>query len=427
MMDAALESFVGNVATETRAIKPDYIFVSIPGVNLGRLVENSVVPFQVTSEADLRMVGTGQTHHTGDVWGLLDHYELTTDITLIQGDWQPIGSAGSPFRGVFDGDGHTITGMTINTTNDNTGMFAVIGRNGKVQNVNLESVSIRGGSITGAIAGENRGEIHNCSVRGTIISESRGTGSGGVGGIAGRNFSDTAIITNCSSYANVTGVIRVGGIAGVNGDIGINAGARIERSYATGVITATGTDLGSLAGGIAGSNGEGCAITNSFALGNVISRGGMVGGIVGWNGGSILNCYSAGEVSSSSDTGGGNYLGGLVGSQSSTGFTGNSVALNPSVISARTVTNTYIARVTGYGVGTLENNFARSNMPVSVGSGGSTVPRTPTKTGNDGEDITVAEWGNPEWWRVTAFGGLAIGSPEWIWWLQLQHLPLSIT
>ena len=144
-------------------------------------------PFLVNTETDLRKVGTGQ-----DGWTLSAHYRQTANIPLTQGNWTRIGTSDTnSFTGSYNGDGHTITGLTINTTNTpGQGMFGYIGTGGKVENLGLINVNINSNSSTvGGIAGENRGgTIQNCYVTGDV------TGNLNVGGIVGDNY---GTIKNC--------------------------------------------------------------------------------------------------------------------------------------------------------------------------------------------------------------------------------------
>ena len=148
---------------------------------------------------------------------------LTDNITLTE-DWTPIPN----YAGTFDGGGNTITGLTINqSATSNVGLFASIAEGGTVKNLTLKDVNITADSNAGAIAGENRGTIENCSVSGSVTSSSNNSY---VGGITGWNYRGT--ITDCHSSATVEGKAYVGGIAG-------QSDATITACYSTGSVTAT--------------------------------------------------------------------------------------------------------------------------------------------------------------------------------------------
>jgi filamentous hemagglutinin family protein len=117
-----------------------------------------------------------------------------------------------------------------------------------------------------------------------------------VGGLVGSN--DGGSITQ--SYAT-TGAVN--GVSYVGGLVGYNAGGTIAQSYATGRVTGS----GNVVGGLVGSHLSGGSITESYATG-AVTGGDLVGGLVGYNAGSITQSYATtGAVN------GGNYVGGLVG------------------------------------------------------------------------------------------------------------------
>ena len=131
---------------------------------------------------------------------------LAADIDLTGKEWAPI----QGYTGTFDGDGKTITGLTINQSSEsNVGLFASIAEGGTVKNLKLDDVDITAGYYVGAIAGENRGTIENCSVSGSVTGSSN---KSYVGGITGLHREGT--ITDCHSSATVEGIACIGGIAG---------------------------------------------------------------------------------------------------------------------------------------------------------------------------------------------------------------------
>ena len=136
---------------------------------------------------------------------------LTEDITLTkpatgESNWTPI----SGYSGTFDGDGHAIDNLTINTTKEKQGLFSTISSPGIVKNLTLRNVQIEGGLMTGGIAGYNFGTITDCKASGNI----KGTTT--VGGIAGTSFMGS--ITNCSFDGSViSDGGAAGGISGSNG------------------------------------------------------------------------------------------------------------------------------------------------------------------------------------------------------------------
>ena len=223
---------------------------------------------------------------------------LTADIDLTGTEWTPI----PDFIGTFDGNGKTITGLTINKSTMNVGLFASIAEGGTVKNLTLDDVNITASSSNvGAIAGENRGIIENCSVSGSVTSSRMYSDC--VGGIAGWNYRGT--ITDCHSSATVEGIAYIGGIAG-------QSNASITACYSN----------YSFAGGVVGLNNNGAILTACYATGNVKGDGISVGGVVGDNVYcTVTACYHAtGSVTGALGT-----TGGVAGRNFDVGPSGSSI------------------------------------------------------------------------------------------------------
>jgi len=219
--------------------------------------------------------------------------------------WVPIGTATYNFYGTFDGDGHIISGVYINSTTNYQGLFGYE-KEGTIKNLGLLAFYIKGGSYVGGLAGyNNNGTINNSYATGTV------EGTSYVGGLVGCNRKDNGdgIISN--SYAE--GTVTVAGTATiyVGGLVGVNNGGMIINSYATSAVTVTinGTGSGTrIVGGLVGYNYYNGIINNNYAAGEVKLTGGTggteyVGGLVGYNYGSIYNSYYDKETSKQSDTG----------------------------------------------------------------------------------------------------------------------------
>ena len=110
---------------------------------------------------------------------------LTGNITLT-GDWTPIGtSISNAYKGTFDGGGHTITGLTVTTSDQYAGLFGYIGSGGKVKDVTLENVQItndNSSGYAGGVAGWSDGTLENCSVSGSVSGSGMNGFAGGVVG-----------------------------------------------------------------------------------------------------------------------------------------------------------------------------------------------------------------------------------------------------
>ena len=234
-------------------------------------------------------------------WKLGINITLTDNIDLTGIDWTPIGKDDNKaYTGTFDGNGKTITGLTVTGSYKYAGLFGDIDENGTVKNVVLEGVQItsdNSSGYAGGVAGDSWGTIENCSVSGSV------SGTTFAGGVVGSQWGGS--ITGCNSSATVKGVIFAGGIAGET-----NSGASLTGCYATGDVTVEndGTN-NSHAGGVVGYNG-GCTLTACYATGSVTGSGSgtiYVGGVTGSNNLGILTaCYHAkGDVSGPTGTTGG--------------------------------------------------------------------------------------------------------------------------
>lgn len=230
---------------------------------------------------------------------------LTSDIDMTGIEFTPIGYFGGStkykYSGTFDGNGHKITNLTINDTNQCTGLFGYINTDGEVKNLTVEG-SVTGGQYTGGIAGcLNAAKITNCTYYGTVNGSSR------AGGFAGTNQSGT--ITNCTNYAAVTATASyVGGIAGIN-----NKGS-IDSCKNMGAV-ASNAEKGSIIGGITGNNYADSAITNCINEGNISGIYSNIGGISSMNTGTIIGCRNSGNVTwTGEDAFGCSYFGGISGS-----------------------------------------------------------------------------------------------------------------
>ncbi|MGU3494386.1 MBG domain-containing protein [Xanthobacteraceae bacterium A53D] len=246
-------------------------------------------------------------------------YTLANDIDLsavtqaaqmwnTPAGFSPVGAVLSPFVGRFDGNGHTISNLTINrATTDNVGLFGV------AQGATIRNVTLTDGSVSGQY---NVGGLLGQGVSTTIAdvtSSVNVTGLVTVGGLVGSAETGSAI-SGAQASGAVSGYQYIGGLLGF-----LDATSNLDASSASGPTSTTGDNMQGTVGGLVGSNSG--SITNSHATGAVTSGGDTVGGLVGRNDsgtGSIANSYATGTVTAegmdiSGSIYGGNYVGGLVG------------------------------------------------------------------------------------------------------------------
>lgn len=201
-----------------------------------------------------------------------DHV-LKNDLDLEGVSWVPIGGA-SPFTGTFDGDGYTISNLTLDDSagvyTDGVGLFG--NASGTIQNLNLSNFTITGQNKVGALVGNLfGGTIHKCcSLEGSVtglVSKA--------GGLVGYMSSDP-MIQNCYATSDVVGVDYVGGL------LGRSEGGVILNSYFAGSSVTGDSNVGGMIGNItvSGVAASDTTIINIYAVSSV-SGTSNVGGLIG--------------------------------------------------------------------------------------------------------------------------------------------------
>jgi hypothetical protein len=227
-------------------------------------------------------------------YDLKAYYVLGNDINASETRYwkdgegfEPIGNKDNPFTGSFDGRGHKIYNLYINTTRDYVGLFGLVEQKGIIKNVVLENVKISStGNYVGGLIGANAGKIYNCYSTGSV------NGKDNVGGLIGANF---GTVSNCYSTGSINGHSSVGGLIGWNSIEGI-----VSNSYSTSSVNGKYINVGGLIGSNRGK------VSNCYSTGSVNGKD-YVGGLIGYNVGIVSNCYSTGSVN------GKDYVGGLIG------------------------------------------------------------------------------------------------------------------
>ncbi|MBO5889058.1 MAG: hypothetical protein J6Q58_02845, partial [Clostridia bacterium] len=288
------------------------------------------------------------------------YYVLTADIDMSSVfNWTPIGiNTTNYFKGTFDGNYHTISGLTISSTSytstNYAGLFGYIktGSSVTIRNLCLSNVniSIKGNLNTycvGAFVGDAIGaNIYSCMASGSISATSTYDASSGknttvnAGGLAGMVGGVYGSYNACTVFAETTQsddeyitTVRAGGIVAqlpvntsiqycfnigdisaettsysrgeIGGIVGRVNGGDILGCYNLGAVNLTMTTYctGSYAGGIVGwNNSMNNVISTCYNEGNVVadvqgrSTATNAGGIVAYTKSSIDNCYNTGNV-----------------------------------------------------------------------------------------------------------------------------------
>ncbi len=284
-------------------------------------------------------------------------YRLGTNINLsrvtLQSDmWStagftPIGfttvsvnNSPSVFTGSFDGQGFTVSSMTVNPVGyNNVGLFSSIGSTGSVANLTLANAVVATGfpgtvvNSWGLLAGKSSGLVSNVSASGTFSGTRVSTVGGLIGGLIGGTIlnSSTGIVFTAGTQvtalgglagfttgsASISNTFATGGISlgnqnqRIGGLLGDAVGLSLANSYATGNINGSASGV-QYVGGLIGLNNSG-TVSDSYATGNVSlgSASQRVGGLVGYSTGLVTNTYATGDVSLAGTNN--QYIGGLVG------------------------------------------------------------------------------------------------------------------
>lgn len=243
-------------------------------------------PFQIETAAQLAYFA--KTVNEGEAY-LHKYIVLTADIDLANKEWTPIGNYSNPFKGNFNGDNHTVTGMQISGELDRVGLFGECTKhnvNSAIKNITVKDSVICGINFVGAIVGyAEEINIENCRSIGNTIN-----GKTDVGGICGKiGGYSVGKVSQCYNSSKVTGRGRVGGIAGMGGIA--------ENCLNTGEIMIINKAYQSAGGGIFGifdDTTASASITACVNLGKVSggeSFGGIVGSTDSKSTGHISNCY----------------------------------------------------------------------------------------------------------------------------------------
>lgn len=279
------------------------------------------VTYNITTCEELQAI-------TNDLAGT---YTLQNDIDCSGiTNFIPIGMNVGSFTGDFEGNGHTISNLTINRPSINAGLFQVVSST-TIGNFNLHNATITGGQVAGAVTSATNGSsITNVHVTGSAIaatddSAPSSTYAGGIVAYAYGTGATNYTVAQSSFEGSVSGINNVGGLVGyglgavmsdshagatttgsenVGGLVGYGSNITISRSYATGAATATTQRAGGLVG-----LSEGDTISDSYARGNATTpnlyyAGGLIGAM---NNSDLARVYSTGVVN------GYGIIGGLVG------------------------------------------------------------------------------------------------------------------
>ena len=264
--------------------------LAFPGPAAGMGCAATCAGYELTADLDFDENGDGDITMAGDptYWN-------------AGAGWAPVGTSGSaatPYTGRFDGNGHTIASMMINTTDVlGVGLFGGV-NGGPIENVGLTGVDITANYPTGnfdifavgALVGSLTGTVRSSYATGAIavnVTTTSATAASAVGGLVGTTFSAGRIagsyaaadITLTSASTDAAQADTAGGLVGTLAGNATNQGT-VTASYATGAVSAN--RAGSQVGGLVGATGR-VTIDASYATGRLTATGSSpeVGGLVG--------------------------------------------------------------------------------------------------------------------------------------------------
>ena len=244
-------------------------------------------PYRISDANDMNEIGLHQ-----EDWG--SHFVMVNDVNLAQFTGTQFNIIGpnstTPFTGVFDGNGFTISNFNYHSTGVNLiSLFGkVSGEAAVIKDLGLVGTEVRAG--TGLFIGSLVGSLSKGTILSCYVTDCNVLGRGTVGGLVGAN-------SGTIRYCHATGIIAanddVGGLVGGNGIDGV-----ISDSFATATVSGTGVRAGGLAGGNTG------YISNCYATGSVTGTSNAVGGLGGSNDGDLINSYATGNVEGDMSVGG---------------------------------------------------------------------------------------------------------------------------
>ena len=379
-------------------------------------------PYQVDSASDLAYFAY-KTQILGEQCS--DHIVLTKDIDLAGYDWMPIGTGRNVvsgvqpyFRGTFDGQGHSISNLNINTIGKTTyaeyGLFGLVDADAKLKNFTILSGQVNGlGERTGGVVGY----VWSATIE-KVTNYASVSGTNYVGGIVGQYHSwQDDFVRECQNYGTITGTNYTAGIVGGGDDSSgmqnivdcVNYGTIKGASFTGGIVgnivnvkmsdcvnygSISGQDrVGGIAGrvntnsvvselvnygdvtgwthvaGILGGAAYADSATSCFNLGNIKGES-HIGGVIGYlyDGITLTNSANFGNITGTNvDVGG---LIGLVESSSAGAVIRNNGSEGSLVGTGATNVGTLIGRITGSNV--VENNYsnmtATNNTFIGAGS-----------------------------------------------------------
>lgn len=176
--------------------------------------------------------------------------QVAADIDLGEYLWKPVGQTGATqFMGTFDGNGHTISNLLINNTDESgncsSGLFGWL-NSATVKNLNINTATVTGHHNVGVVAGYL--ETDGCTIENVHVSNAN---------------------ISCISVNNDANGDKCGGIVGHAG----NGGVSVKNCTVSNATISAGRDAGQVVGAALEANVTGCSATNVTVTANGTSTG----------------------------------------------------------------------------------------------------------------------------------------------------------
>ena len=285
--------------------------------------------------------------NSSSMWGNNFALANNIDATATNGwnsgaGFNPIGNSVTPYSGLFDGQSYTIT----NYSSTQNGLFGQTSIAAIVKNIGMTNALV---TLTnaddafsyGILVGVNDGQITNAYTTGSIINNGP--------------FNDTT-----SNF-----IFNFGGMVGDNEN-------SITHSYSTATVTNNDSGGSESMGGIAGFNNTGDTLDHDYYNGTITNNEGgggfeSIGGLIGLNQGIVTNSYTQGSATNSQGSSGFASIGGLIGANTSSANVSSSYSL-ATVSSSDFGGSDDMGGLIGYNNGTVNNTYFNGSVSNSENS-----------------------------------------------------------
>ncbi len=196
--------------------------------------------------------------------------KLMADIDLHNKDWTPIGSDAKQYNGIFDGNGYSVSNVSITTTGVDRGFFGKTTTNAVIKNLTLNNVSVTGAKdYSGTLIGvANGSDIENCHVIGVYLSTTKAR----VGALIGQVGGTAPTIKNCS-VTGTQGMNTVSGTQYIGGLVGYMNGAVTVADCSVENLVLTASSSSSYVGGFYGFCSESSSDYTNCTVKDVVLNG----------------------------------------------------------------------------------------------------------------------------------------------------------